>query len=202
MIKTVIFDLGKVIVPFDFTRGYRKLEGLCAYSADEIPRRPSSNDLVQQFESGKVEPEDFVRQLSQILELRVDYDQFCEIWTSVFLPDTLIPESMLKGIKARYRLILLSNTNAIHFKMLEQTYPCLRHFDDLVLSYRVGALKPSPAIYREAIARAACHPEECFFTDDVAEYVAAAKREGMDAVQFESREQLERELTARGIRWE
>ena len=202
MIKTVIFDLGKVIVPFDFTRGYKKLEGLSAYSAAEIPKLLSSNDLVQRFESGKVEPEDFVRELSRTLELRVDFDQFCEIWSSVFLPETLIPESMLKGIKARYRLILLSNTNAIHFKMLEQTYPCLRHFDDMVLSYRVGALKPSPAIYREAIARAGCRPEECFFTDDIADYVAAAKREGIDAVQFESREQLERELTARGIRWE
>ena len=202
MIKTVIFDLGKVIVPFDFTRGYKKLEGLSAYSAAEIPKLLSSNDLVQRFESGKVEPEDFVRELSKTLELRVDFDQFCEIWSSVFLPETLIPESLLKGIKARYRLILLSNTNAIHFKMLEQTYPCLRHFDDMVLSYRVGALKPSPAIYREAIARAGCRPEECFFTDDIADYVAAAKREGIDAVQFESREQLERELTARGIRWE
>jgi len=72
----------------------------------------------------------------------------------------------------------------------------------MVLSYRVGALKPAPAIYREAIARAECRPEECFFTDDIADYVAAAKREGIDAVQFESCEQLERELTARGIRWE
>src|SRR6266480_3762017 len=202
MIKTVIFDLGKVIVPFDFTRGYRKLEGLCAYSAAEIPRLLASNDLVERFESGTLEPEDFVRELSKTLELRVDYNQFCEIWNSVFLPQTLIPESMLKGIKERYRLILLSNTNAIHFKMLEQSYPCLRHFDDMVLSYRVGALKPAPAIYREAIARAECRPEECFFTDDIADYVAAAKREGIDAVQFESCEQLERELRARGVRWE
>jgi HAD superfamily hydrolase (TIGR01509 family) len=63
-------------------------------------------------------------------------------------------------------------------------------------------MKPSPAIYREAIARAHCRPEECFYTDDVADYVAAGKREGMDAVQFESCAQIERELLARGVRWE
>src|SRR5439155_4244308 len=73
MIKTVIFDLGKVIVPFDFTRGYRAMEGLCAYSAEEIPRRLSSNDLVQQFESGKVEPEEFVEQLCRMLDMRMVY---------------------------------------------------------------------------------------------------------------------------------
>ncbi|HTL02891.1 MAG TPA: HAD family phosphatase [Vicinamibacterales bacterium] len=202
MIKTVIFDLGKVLIPFDFTRGYRGLEKLCGIPAAEIPRRLASTDLVHRFESGLVEPQDFVAELSRVLDLHVSYDQFCEIWSSIFLPDPLIPESLLAGIRQRFRLLLLSNTNAIHFEMLERTYPLLGQFHDKVLSYRVRAMKPSPAIYREAIARAACRPEECFFTDDIADYVAAAQREGMDAVQFESRAQLERELLARGIRWE
>jgi len=202
MIKTVIFDLGKVLIPFDFTRGYRGLEKLCGIPAAEIPRRLASTDLVHRFESGLVEPDDFVAELSRVLDLHVSYDQFCEIWSSIFLPDPLIPESLLAGIRQRFRLLLLSNTNAIHFEMLERTYPLLGQFHDKVLSYRVRAMKPSPAIYREAIARAACRPEECFFTDDIADYVAAAQREGMDAVQFESRAQIEREMLARGIRWE
>ena len=57
-------------------------------------------------------------------------------------------------------------------------------------------------IYREAIARAQCLPQECFFTDDIPEYVAGAKLAGIDAVQFSNREQLEKELQARGIRWD
>jgi glucose-1-phosphatase len=202
MIKTVIFDLGKVIIPFDFKRGYQGLEQVCGYPAAEIPRRIGTTDLVQRFESGLIEPRDFVEQLSRVLDLRINYDQFCQIWSSIFLPDPLIPESLLEGISKRYRLLLLSNTNAIHFDMLEKSYPLLRHFHHLVLSYRVGAMKPQPAIFREAIARAECRPDECFFTDDIAEYVAAAKREGIDAVQFESRAQIEQELLARGIRWE
>jgi glucose-1-phosphatase len=202
MIKTVIFDLGKVIIPFDFMRGYQGLEQVCGYPAAEIPRRIATTDLVQRFESGLIDPKDFVEQLSRVLDLRINYDQFCQIWSSIFLPDPLIPESLLEGLSKRYRLLLLSNTNAIHFDMLEKSYPLLRHFHDLVLSYRVGAMKPSPAIFREAVARAECRPEECFFTDDIAEYVAAAKREGIDAVQFESRAQIEQELLSRGIRWE
>jgi glucose-1-phosphatase len=202
MIKSIIFDLGKVLIAFDFTRGYAGMERFCGYPAAEIPLRLASTDLVRRFESGLVESEDFVAELSRTLDLRITYDQFCEIWTSIFLPEPLLPESLIEGLSRRYRLILLSNTNAIHFRMLEQAYPMLRHFHDKVLSYRVGAMKPSPAIYHEAIARAHCRPEECFFTDDIAEYVAAARREGMDAVRFESREQIERELLARGIRWE
>ena len=201
MIKTVIFDLGKVLIPFDFSRGYRAMEQHCGYPAAEIPKRIAATDLVHRFETGLVEPRDFVEQLSRMLDLRVTYEQFCEIWSSIFLPDTLVPESLLAGIRERYRMLVLSNTNAIHFDMVRQNYPLLRHFHDLVLSYEVKAMKPSPAIYREAIARAGCRPEECFFTDDIPAYVEGARREGIDAVRFESCAQLERELAARGVRW-
>ncbi len=202
MIKTVIFDLGKVLIPFDFSRGYRAMEKFCDYPAAEIPKRIAATGLVHRFETGLVEPRDFVEQLSRMLDLRVTYEQFCEIWSSIFLPDTLVPESLLAGIGERYRLLVLSNTNAIHFAMVRQRYPILRHFHDLVLSYEVKAMKPSPAIYREAIARAQCLPEECFYTDDIPAYVEGARREGIDAVQFESCAQLERELAAREIRWQ
>jgi len=202
VIKTVIFDLGKVLIPFDFSRGYRAMEKFCDHPAAEIPKRIGATDLVHRFETGLVEPRDFVEQLSGMLDLRVTYEQFCEIWSSIFLPETLVPETLLAGIGERYRMLVLSNTNAIHFDMVRRNYPMLRHFDDLVLSYEVKAMKPSPAIYREAIARAECRPEECFYTDDIAAYVEGARREGIDAVQFESCAQLERELAARGIRWQ
>ena len=201
MIKTVIFDLGKVIVPFDFSRGYRAMAELCPYAPEEIRKRIGSTDLVTRFESGQVPPEQFVEQLCSILGLRLEYARFCEIWSSIFLPYTLIPESLLEGLRRRYRLLVLSNTNAIHFNMVRANYPLLRHFDDFVLSHEVGALKPSPRIYAAAIARAQCAAEECFFTDDIPEYVAGAKAAGIDAVQFQSAVQLESALQERGIEW-
>jgi putative hydrolase of the HAD superfamily len=201
MYRAVIFDLGKVLVHFDFKRGYRELEGLCPYAAAEIPKRIATTDLVERFETGLVEPRDFVAQFSAILDLHLDYDRFCRIWSCIFT-ETLIPESMLAGLAARYRLLLLSNTNAIHFEMIRESYaPLLRHFHELILSYEVKAMKPHPAIFQRAIEAAGCRPEECFYTDDIAAYVAAARAMGMDAVQFESAAQIERELTARGILW-
>lgn len=199
MIKTVIFDLGGVIVPFDFKRGYAKMESLCAYPAAEIPRRLRSTDLVTRFETGQLEPREFVAQLCEVLELKTSYDEFCELWSSIFLPETLIGEALLENIRSRHRLLLLSNTNHIHFEMIRRTYALLRQFDAFVLSYQVGAMKPSPRIYQQAIAMAQCNAEECFFTDDIAEYVEGAKREGIDAVQFQSAAQIEEELRARGV---
>jgi putative hydrolase of the HAD superfamily len=141
-----------------------------------------------------------VTQMSAVLDLTIDYDRFCQVWSSIFT-ETLVPEAMLEGLAARYRLLLLSNTNAIHFEGLRETHSMLRHFHHLVLSYEVKAMKPQPRIFQAAIALAGCRPEECFYTDDIADYVAAAQNLGIDAVRFESLAQLQSELTARGIRW-
>jgi putative hydrolase of the HAD superfamily len=198
--KAIIFDLGRVLIDFDFKRGYQALEGMCPYRAAEIPGRLATCDLVERFETGLIEPRDFVAEMSAVLDLKIDYDRFCRIWSSIFT-GTLVPENLLAGLAARYRLMLLSNTNAIHFEGLRASHPMLRHFHDLVLSYEVKAMKPRPEIFQAAIARAGCRAEECFYTDDVAAFVTAARNLGIDAVQFESAAQLEREFAARGIRW-
>ena len=200
MYKAIFFDLGKVLVHFDFDRGYRALESLCPYPSAEIPRRLMANGVVERFETGLIEPEDFVSQLVASLGLKLDYEGFCRVWSCIFT-GPLVPESMVEGLAARYNLVLLSNTNAIHFAMLQETYPVLRHFHDLVLSYEVKAMKPNPKIYQAALDRAGCEPGECFYTDDIADYVDAARRMGIDAVQFESVEQLGADMRNRGIEW-
>jgi len=178
------------------------LEGLCPYAAAEIPKRLAGTGLVERFETGLIEPRDFVEQISRTLDLRMDYEQFSEIWSSIFTHE-LLPEAMLEGLARRYRMVLISNTNALHFEMLRSAYGhLLRHFDELVLSYEVKAMKPRPEIFRAAVAGAQCRAEECFYTDDIAAYVEGARKLGIDAVQFESREQIEGERRARGIRWE
>jgi putative hydrolase of the HAD superfamily len=199
MVRTIIFDLGNVIVPFDFKRGYLRMEPLCGYPAAEIPARLRSTDLVTRFETGRIEPQAFVAELCGVLKLDTTYQQFCDLWTSIFLPEALIPEEFIAALKERYRLLLLSNTNAIHFEMIQHHYPLVRLFDRYVLSYQVGALKPSAKIYEAALEQAQCEPEECFFTDDILAYVEGARRHGMDAVQFQNFGQLQEEMRSRGL---
>jgi FMN phosphatase YigB (HAD superfamily) len=201
LIRAILFDLGNTIVPFDFRRGYARLERLCPLPAAEIPKRLARTNLVQRFETGEVDPEEFVRRFCVELEFTMTYAAFCELWSSIFLPDTLIPESLLASLAPHYRLVLVSNTNAIHFEMILAAYPLLRHFHDHVVSYKLGAMKPSPRIYREAIARAGCAAGECLFVDDLPACVEGARSEGINAVRFESLSQLERDLRARDIVW-
>jgi epoxide hydrolase-like predicted phosphatase len=201
LIKTIIFDLGNVLVPFDFKRAYAQMEPLCPYAAVEIRARLRSTDLVQRYETGQLTTHAFIDQLTALLELRVTHDEFRQLWSSIFLPPTLVPESLLAGLKRKYRMLVLSNTNELHFEMVEANYPVVRHFDEFVLSHKVGAAKPSARIYEAALEKAGCRPEECFFTDDLLPFVEGARRAGIDAVQFLNVAQLEADLTARGITW-
>ena len=201
MHNAILFDLGKVLIRFDFRRGYQALEGLCPYAAADIPKRLAGTGLVERFETGLIEPRDFVEEMRHRLDLQVDYDQFSAIWSSIFT-EVLIPSEMLERLARRYRLVLVSNTNALHFESIRVAYAdLLRHFHSLVLSYEVRAMKPADGIYQAAIGRAGCRPEECFYTDDIVAYVEAARRLGIDGVVFESRAQLEAELHSRGMIW-
>ncbi|MBL8239253.1 MAG: HAD family phosphatase [Bryobacterales bacterium] len=198
-LKTIIFDLGNVIIPFDFRRGYAALEPLVNLPAAEIPERIRATGLVPELESGRIEPHAFVAAINSALETDISYEKFREIWSSIFLPDTLIPASLVETLKSNYRMVVLSNTNAIHFEMVWEVYPILRLFDELVLSHEVKAMKPEPAIYAAAIAAARAEPHECFFTDDIPAYVEGARAAGIQAEQFLGYEKLLGDLRARGV---
>jgi glucose-1-phosphatase len=199
VIKAILFDLGNVIVPFDVELAYARMAELCGCPSEEIAARIRATGLVRPFEKGEIAVEPFVRELSTVLRINISYREFCDWWSCVFMPEPLVSEPLLEDLRSRYRLLALSNTNPIHFAMLQEAYPLLRHFHDYVLSYQVGAAKPEAKIYQEAIARAQCAPGECFFTDDLAVNIEAARELGMEAVQFFSAEQLEGELRSRDL---
>lgn len=199
MIRSILFDLGNVLVPFEIDRGYAALSANSGLPMEEVARRIRESGLYQAFESGEFETVEFHDRFSKLLGLKTGPDEFREIWNSIFLPDGLTSEALVMDLKKRYRLVLLSNTNDLHYGWLSERYPVLRHFDAYTLSYAVGAMKPSPRIYEAAVRNAQCEPGECFFTDDVMAYVEGARAFGIDAEQFVGEETLRRHLRERGL---
>jgi putative hydrolase of the HAD superfamily len=199
MTRALIFDLGNVIVAFDYNRGYRAIEPFTPFPASEISGRIGATGLVLPFERGEVSGREFYERMAAALQISLTFERFCELWSAIFLPDPLLPDGLLESLHRRYRLVLLSNTNEIHFEMIRRTYPILRHFDALVVSHEVGALKPDERMYAEAVRRAACEPAQCFYTDDVPAFVEGGRRFGLDAVQFTGASDLQRHLRDRGL---
>lgn len=199
MVKTVIFDLGGVIVPFNFAPAYERLEALSGLGRDAIRAHLMAGELAGSFERGLVTPAGFVSELNARLGTGLSMDEFREIWVSIFSRETLTSEALIAALAARYRLLLLSNTNQTHYEWIAANYPHLGHMHAHVLSYVVGEAKPHAAIYAEALRQAGCAPGECFFTDDVLPYVEGARAAGIDAVQFTGEAALREHLAERGI---
>lgn len=75
----------------------------------------------------------------------------------------------------------------------------MHQFDHKVLSFEVGHWKPDPRIFQKALSFSNCAPEECFYTDDVPEFIASAKEVGLNGEIFIDVPTLKKELVKRGI---
>lgn len=199
MIKVICLDLGKVIVDYDPTIPLNALGTRSALSLPEIMQVLNDREPLLLFDRGRYSRSDFYRTMCARLRLDVSTEEFERLWTSLFLPEPLLPESFLLGLKRRYRLLMLSNVNEVHFEFIWKNYPLVRHIEDRLLSYELGCLKPEPAIYRIAIDRAGVRPEEIFFADDRPENVEAARQAGIVATCFQSEQQLKLALSQAGV---
>ena len=74
---------------------------------------------------------------------------------------------VVSALSTRVKLLLLSNTNAVHVEWLLPRLPVLAKFDRLLLSNELGCVKPEPAIYRAALDAAGTAPDETAFFDDI-----------------------------------
>ena len=134
------------------------------------------------------------------LNYKVTSEEFCEIYSSIFTLNEEVA-GLLPHLKKKYKLVLLSNTNYIHMKYGWEGYDFLRHFDKLILSHEVGAIKPEEKIYK-AVEEFTKRPSgEHLFIDDIAEYADGAKKLSWDAIQFINYPQLISELKERNIRF-
>jgi putative hydrolase of the HAD superfamily len=155
--------------------------------------------LNDQYEQGRLSESEFHRRLEVRLGMELDLDGLQQAGGDIFeLNPPMLP--LLDALRARgHRLVLLSNTNETHINWIRRRFDVLDRFDDLVLSYRVGAMKPHPAIYEAALAAIGCAPGECFYTDDMPEYVERGREFGLIGEVFTGAEALCQQLTKRGI---
>jgi putative hydrolase of the HAD superfamily len=199
MISTIISDLGKVVLWFDNTIFYRKMTAHCGKSVDEIREIVHGNfEIVELFDAGALTPRQFYERAVALLGARIGYDEFVAVYNDVFSRNQPVLD-LFKKLKARYKLILLSNTDPLRFGFVRERFPDILFFDDYVLSYEVRALKPGPEIYRAALNKAGSPPASCVFIDDMEENIAGAAALGLKAIHFKPDTDLERELGAYGI---
>ena len=199
MIKTVLFDLGNVILPFDVSRLAARLSAYCRLSTDEIVDRLWSDRIANEFETGLMTPEGYFLHVSELCGfVGLSFDKFVPIFNEIFIEDEGV-STLIRSLKRSYRLGLISNTNPIHVPYVLENYPTLHEFERHWWSNEEGVRKPNPEIYQRALNHFDVAPAEAVFIDDLPGNIQSANNIGINGVLFQGVEPLKQELSKLGV---
>lgn len=199
MIKSIISDLGNVLIFFDNNIFLKKIAECSPLSEDEIFNEVCVHlELSRFFDRGKVTPDEFYRRATHILKAQIDPTAFFSMYNNIFSLNKPIV-GLLKSLQPRYKLVLCSNTDVERFGFVKKNFPEVLFFDSYVVSYEVGFMKPHPRIYEAALEEAGTRPEESIFIDDREENTAAAEKIGMQTVLLSPDTTLKNELEKKGV---
>ena len=197
--NALVFDLGNVIVAHDNDVLYERLASRCT-AEDALERiRQSSHDV--RLGTGALPIEMLHAQMTRDLGYSANWATFAEDWCCHFQVD----QSMLDFVRhlgQSHRVMIFSNTNAVHWNMLvDETGGALAKIEPY-LSHEIGDVKPNVSAFDKVAKAAGIDPAKSIFTDDVATNVEGARAAGFIAHQFTDQPSLERFLREQGVVWD
>lgn len=175
-LKTLISDLGNVLLFFSHERMCQQLATLSGLSLAAIKKMLFEERLGEQLEYGTLSSAGLHKLICAKSGNSIDFNEMLLAAADIFqVNEEMIP--FLTTLKNQgKRLVLLSNTCEAHFTFAKERFPFLKLFDAYILSYELATRKPEEKIFRAALDAAGCAPEECLYIDDIPEYVEAATR--------------------------
>jgi putative hydrolase of the HAD superfamily len=189
-------DLGNVLINFNHWIAANKFAKFSSRNLDDIYNLLFDSPFTSSFEVGAIKPEAFFLAMKEELGMSIDYNRFLPIWNEIFFltSDNVQVYQLVRTLKERFKVIMISNINQLHFEYLKENFRIFDPFDKIILSYEVGVRKPHPKIYTVALDQCAVSNHEAFYIDDRLDLVEAASRLGIRGVQFKSFELLKRNL--------
>ncbi len=188
-IRHLLFDLGGVIINLEVPRTHAALGRLAGREAAEIARQSKETDLFRRYETGACTDEEFRRGLRDFLGTTAPDAQLDEAWNAMLLDLPPARVDLLRQLRGKYTLLLLSNTNDIHLREVNAVLgratgvPVLEDlFDRTYYSQRIGLSKPGAASFQYVLDHAGIRAEDTLFLDDSPENLRGAQQLGMHTV--------------------
>jgi glucose-1-phosphatase len=200
-LRAVIFDIGRVLIRVDIQRVKSALAEGLPFTPEELWSAIEKDPRWPDWQEGRMAPRDWHLHLSKRFNISLDFEHFKNVWNSALDPAPIHKASVFARLAKSHRLGLLSNTDPIHVEKLESTYDFFAYFPKAARTYScsIGASKPDPLVFREALRACRVRAEETVYVDDILAYVEAARRLGFTGVHFQSPAQLYAELGQAGI---
>ena len=187
----LLFDLGGVLIDF---AGFEEMRRLLPQVSDrsEIRDRWIRSESVRLFERGDITPEEFARRLVEEFHLELSAEEFLRefvSWARGPYPGAL---SLLRRLRATYRIACLSNSNELHTPIHRASiHP---HVDSFYFSDEIGLVKPDREVFDYIVRDLAVSPQRIAFFDDTAVNVEAARECGLTAFLVDGIVELEGRL--------
>ncbi len=184
-IKNIIFDLGGVILNIDIKRTENALKelGIDNFSTYMTSRHITS--FFKEYEMGKIDDAGFIQSIQSLSPKPLSEEAIVNAWNALLLDFPQERIELLRKLKEKYRLFLLSNTNQIHYIKFQeqihlQTGGYLEDlFEKTYYSHAVGLSKPDVAIFQLVIDENKLDPAETLFVDDTEANMAGARQAGL-----------------------
>jgi FMN phosphatase YigB (HAD superfamily) len=197
--RTVIFDLGKVLVDFDWTVAARRIAARTRLSPAQLLGAMMEAPLLVSYEKGLLTTAQVYAAVRELTGFDGTLAEFSEFFADIF---TEIAEMTALHAAVRARGVptfVLSNTNALACEHIHRHFPFFANFEGYVLSFEHGAMKPEPKLYEVAEQWSGRRAAEILFIDDRPENIAAARARGWQAILQQSPELTRAELRRLGL---
>lgn len=196
--KVLLFDLGGVLVD---SAGLRELPAMLTFPmrAEDLRRKWVTSPAVERFETGRCSPDEFAAAFIEEWGLRLDSGAFIAQFASWVSAPFSGTAELLSALQSKYTLACLSNTNAVHWETLLGMDGLRPVLERPFLSHRLGAMKPSQAVYAHVVRELRCQPGEIAFFDDGPENVEGASMAGLSAHLTSGPEHLRRVVGELGL---
>ena len=183
MITAFIFDIGNVLLPFDFTIALRRLREKS--DVDSLVR--AMEPVKFAYESGAIGRAEFLERMRAVLQYTGTEAEFVAAWEDIFTENRAMLE-LVRALHRHYPLYLLSNTSDLHMDYVTRKYPVFGLFKDGVYSYRAKCFKPDRRIYEIALQQFGIAAGETLFIDDLQPNIDAARALGFHAIRYDHNE--------------
>ena len=195
----VVFDLGKVLLEFDYGIVARRLAAHSGRDAEQIRGLLDQSSLLFRLESGQMTNEEFFAEVSSLTGYTGELEEFANIFGDIF--SAIHPMIDLHGqLRARgVPTFIFSNTNELAVRHIRANYAFFAHFTDYIYSHEAGAMKPDHRIYEVVERRSGRKGAELLYLDDRKENVDAGAARGWQVVHHQTPEQTIAAVRAAGL---
>lgn len=186
--EAVVFDLGKVLVDFDYNIAAQKIAQRGRIAPDEIKKLIDHAPLLYRFETGLMTNEEFFAEVCATTGYSGEFEEFCCHFGDIFSPIEPMIQWQQTLRERGIPTYIFSNTNDLAVRHIRQKFPFFANFTDYVFSYEQGAMKPDAKIYEvvERISRK--RGDAILYLDDRAENIAGGAARGWQTILQESPE--------------